>query len=97
MTYDASDPKQVKEKAKIAKADEKAKENFVLTLMGSREGRLFTRELLEGCHVFHSSFAADPYKTAFAEGERNVGLKVLGLIMASCPDRYVEMMKEKPE
>lgn len=97
MTYDASDPRQVDEKAKLAKAEAKAEENFVGTMMSTREGRLFARELLESCHAFQSSFSPDAMRMAFMEGERNVGLKLMSLIMASCPDRYIEMMKEKKD
>lgn len=34
-------------------------------------------ELLSGCGVYRSSFAQNALSTAFAEGGRNVGLKVL--------------------
>jgi hypothetical protein len=31
---------------------------------------------------------------ACAEGERNIGLRLLSDLMQACPDRYIEMLKE---
>lgn len=95
--YNAGDAKAVREKAKQAKSADSDKKNVLVDLLASREGRLWMRDLLESCHIFQSSFGADALKTAFNEGERNVGLKLLSDIMQSCPDKYVEMMKEKKD
>jgi hypothetical protein len=32
---------------------------------------------------------------AFAEGGRNYGLRMLGMVHALCPDQYPAMMKEQ--
>lgn len=97
MTYDASDPKQVGEKAKEAKAAQSARVNFLVSAMSTREGRLWIRDLLESTKVFQTSFSPESLKMAFNEGERNIGLRILADVMTSCPDRYIEMMKENKD
>jgi hypothetical protein len=52
-------------------------------------------DLLEQCHVFQTSFSTNALSMAAAEGERNIGLILLGEIMAACPAEYVRMMEER--
>lgn len=54
-------------------------------------------EVLEACHIFASSHTGNALNTAFAEGERNIGLRLLNGIMAAAPDQYVQMMRERNE
>lgn len=60
-------------------------------------GRSWILDMLESAHVFNSSFTDDPYRTAFAEGERNIGLKLFVEVVNTCPDEYVLMMRERTE
>ena len=53
--------------------------------------------LLDRCHVFGSSFAANPHVTAFREGERNIGLQVFSDIQREFPEQYALMAKEAHE
>jgi hypothetical protein len=62
--------------------------------MSGVAGRAWLHSLLEACHVFATSHTANALNTAFAEGERNIGLLILNDVMAACPDQYVVMMKE---
>lgn len=44
----------------------------------SKEGKHVLRDLLEVCHVFHTSYVPERgLDTAFREGERNIGLRIL--------------------
>ena len=44
----------------------------------TESGKQVLRDLLDFCHVFQSSYMPEaPMDTAFREGERNVGLRVL--------------------
>lgn len=62
-------------------------------ILKTEKGRAFYWYLLCECGVFTSSFTGDNY-TFFREGERNVGLKLLGFMNEVAPDAYVLMMKE---
>lgn len=62
-------------------------------ILKTEKGRALYWHLLCECGVFSSSFTGDNY-TFFREGERNVGLKLLGLLNEVSPDAYVLMMKE---
>lgn len=63
-------------------------------VLHDKRGRRFVWRLLESTGVYRSSFTGNS-ETFFREGERNVGLKILDLIDAHCPERYAEMMKER--
>jgi hypothetical protein len=59
----------------------------------SQHGRRVFRHLMERCHVFHTTFTGNS-KTFFLEGERNIGLYLLGLReMAS--EEGLEKLKEE--
>jgi hypothetical protein len=62
--------------------------------MSTIPGRAWVWGLLEACHVFATSHTANALNTAFAEGERNIGLRILNDVMAACPDQYVVMTRE---
>jgi hypothetical protein len=63
--------------------------------MSSVAGRSWTRELLESCHIFHASFTGEALSSAFKEGERSIGLRLLAGIMRAYPEAYVQMMSEQ--
>jgi hypothetical protein len=73
---------------------EEARERATHNLMRQPDGRAYIHELLKRCHVFTSSFSSDPYITAFAEGQRAIGLQILAEVMAWSPDQYLSMMRE---
>lgn len=61
-------------------------------------GRALVWWILEGCHVFQTSFvpgSAD--RTVFAEGERSIGLRLIDAIERYCPMRYRQMQEEALE
>lgn len=95
--YDASDPKQVKEKAILYKVTETIKADAIREVMKSRHGRVWVHSLLEACHVWRSSFAIDALAMAFSEGERNIGLKITAEVIAAAPTEYATMLREVDE
>ena len=64
-------------------------------LLSHAAGRRIARGFLERAGVFRLSFSPDPLATAFAEGGRNEGLRLLNQIHMHAPDQYIAMMKEK--
>jgi len=83
-----------KREAKTAKA--KAAQDYasVQSIMASLGGRSWMRDQLEFCAVFHTTFTGDALSSAFNEGRRTVGLRLLDYVMQACPDAYIQMMKE---
>ena len=94
---DASDHRQIRKAQRAATIRDEARRLVILGLMSSLAGRAYVHDRLVRTHVFATSFSADPYRTAFAEGERNVGLQELNDLMRYCPDQYVAMMREATE
>lgn len=92
--YDGGDPAQVKTKRQRAKRIEEQRLAALRGFMSIPEGRRWIWWLLGECHVFASSFRADPHQTAFNEGARNVGLTILAEVMRVSPDEYLVMTKE---
>lgn len=92
--YNASDTKAIRLAKRQARLAEAERREVILHLMSSPGGRNYIYDFLTRCHVFATSFAENSLTMAFAEGERNVGLQVLGDIMAFAPDQYIQMMRE---
>lgn len=95
--YDASNRKDIRRAEKDAKLAEQQRREVVFQLMATIAGRHWILNLLEKTHTFATSYSKDPYATAFSEGERNIGLQILGDVMQSAPDQYIIMMREANE
>lgn len=63
-------------------------------LMSSKRGRRIVWRQLDRAGVFRSSFNTNAMTMAFAEGNRNEGLRTIAMITEHCPDRYMNMVKE---
>lgn len=63
-------------------------------LMGSKRGRRIIWRQLERAGVFRLSFNTNAMQMAFAEGNRNEGLRTLAQIHSLCPELYPVMVKE---
>lgn len=63
-------------------------------LMASRRGRRIVWRLLEKAGVFRSVFNTNALSMSFAEGNRNYGLHMLGMIHTLCPELFPTMVKE---
>lgn len=63
-------------------------------LMSSTRGRRIVWRFLDRAGVFRLSFNTNAMTMAFSEGNRNEGLRLLGLIHSLCPELYPTMLKE---
>ena len=77
---------------KLAKDTEEADTKW---LMASKQGRRIVWRSLDRAGVFRLSFNTDPLTTAFNEGSRNEGLRILAQIHTLCPELYPVMVKEQ--
>lgn len=93
--YNAADRHHVRAAAKQAKIDESQRLEIIRGIMSLPAGRAWMLGHLETCHIFASSHTRNALDTAFAEGERNVGLRFLLDIMQACPEQYTVMMQER--
>lgn len=94
-SFDTSSPDAVNKARTRAGRARREQLEVVGGLMDVVQGRAWLYSVLEGCHVFATSFVpGDPHGTSFKEGERNAGLRVLADIMTAAPDKYVDMVKE---
>jgi hypothetical protein len=74
--------------------DRENEEGDVKWLMGNKRGRRVVWRLLDTAGIFRSSFNTNAMAMAFAEGNRNYGLRLLSLVHSQCPELYPVMMKE---
>lgn len=92
--YNAGERQHVRQAAKLARLVDQQQREFITGLMGTIPGRAWVWSILESCHIFATSHTANALNTAFYEGERNIGLRILNDVMAACPDQYVVMTRE---
>ena len=78
--------------SRIARESE---ESDVRWLMSNKRGRRIVWRLLDQAGVFRSSFNTNAMSMAFAEGNRNYGLRTLATIQAQCPEQFTVMVKEQ--
>lgn len=94
-SFNAGDPEQVHLRKRQAGRKKKEQSDFITNVMSDEVGRAWVWSLLSVSHIFSTSVVAgDPYATHVLEGERNIGLRILGDIMAACPQLYVVMTDE---
>lgn len=61
-------------------------------VLGTKAGRQFAREVLALCGLHRLSFSPDAALTAFREGERNVGLRLVADIGRLAPSALPSIM-----
>ena len=84
-------------------ADKKLREKLVRDneeadlkwLMSNKRGRRIVWRLLDQAGVFRLSFNTNSMQMAFAEGNRNFGLRMLSMVHSLCPELYPQMVKEQ--
>ena len=64
-------------------------------LMTQKRARRYVWRQLEQAGVFQTSFTSDALQMAFNEGQRNLGLRILGFIHEHAPESYLEMLTEQ--
>lgn len=93
--YDASDKEQVDKRKRESGRRRKQAEDVIKTLMATPGGRAWLWEQLTLSHIFATSFVpGDPMASAFQEGQRNFGLRLLAQVTKAAPDAYLLAMKE---
>lgn len=95
FSFDASDKVQVESRQRKAKRRTKQDDFVLKQLLSTPDGRAWTFRLLSEAHIFQPSYTAEPFSTAFKEGERNVGLKLLSDIIRTCPEAFTQMLTER--
>lgn len=63
-------------------------------LMGNKHGRRVVYRLLDQAHLYSSSIRPDALQMAFAEGERNFGLRLMAKVTLYCGEEYLTMLQE---
>lgn len=74
--------------------DREDEANDIRWLMGGKRGRRIVWRILEQTGVFRLTFNTNAMQMAFAEGNRNYGNRVLGMVLEICPEFYLTMVKE---
>lgn len=81
--------------AERRKRDERDEIDELLWLMSDAKGRRFVWRQLNRSGIYQLSYVQGSLDaTAFNEGRRNEGLRLLSLVMKHCPGRFTEMQKE---
>lgn len=95
--YNAANRSDVRKAEKAARAETANRGAILMMLASSVEGRQYLWDALEHSHIFASTFTGDPLRSAFLEGERNVGLRLLSDLVQECPNHFLQMMREANE
>ena len=77
-----------------ARASKDTEEADFKWLMGSKRGRRIVWRLLDRAGIFRTSFNTNSMAMAFAEGQKNEGLKTIAQIHSLCPELYAVMTRE---
>lgn len=89
--------RRAKDKRDEQKQEVRAEALDMVELMELRSGRNIVHRLLSQAGVFRTTFAVDPYQTAFNEGQRNLGLMLIADVMRYTPEQYALMLKENAD
>jgi hypothetical protein len=90
----AAQRKSIREAEKFAAETERARVEFVVAAMDTKQGRAWFHNILSVCGIFDGSFSGDALLEAFTKGQRNIGLMIYNDIVTHCPDQFVQMMRE---
>lgn len=91
----AADETQVVARKRAAGRRDQRLRNTLVGILSVRDGREWVWDLLERCNVYSQSFVqGEPDATAFNEGRRSVGNRLLAEIVRADPQAMITMMKE---
>lgn len=77
-----------------AQLDAEAERDELLWLMDNAKGRRFIWRRLSEAGIYRVTFTGDALTSAFNEGQRNAGIRLMNLILQHCPERLSQMQKE---
>ena len=92
--YDAGDQAQVGKRLRLDKIRLLRIDAGFKSLMATPEGRAYFYDLLSYTGVYRTSFDPSNAKTAFNEGIRNVGLRLIDDMNRLAPGSYMLMLTE---
>ena len=95
--YNASERTDVREADKAARLAQRQDLDITRDIMRTAAGRQWMYRKLALCHVHATTFTGQALHSAFAEGERNIGLMLEAEILLACPDDFILMIKEANE
>lgn len=93
----AANPEQVKNAEMLERHRVDSEIRDMAVVLNSPEGRRLVWRYLEFCSVFKSTFNHSGSISAFNEGMRNVGLKLMAELNEASPEAYLIMLKESKE
>ena len=97
MLHNAADRKSIRRLEKAVKFADEQRRAVITSLMSTAPGREWVWNILTQCHCFSTTFNGEALSSAFAEGERNVGLRLLSDVLTACPDQYIQAQRESNE
>lgn len=89
--------KSEKEARDARRLSEARDRDAVRWLMGDARGRRFVRKLIDGAGTLGQSFTADPLLSAFNEGRRSVGLRLIDEVRQHAPEAHHLLWTETHE
>lgn len=97
--FDANDPKAIEKAENSALRLKQKKLRIVESIMSNEDGRAWMYDILDfNCHVFSDNPMRDtPERNGRFEGERAVGLRILGEVMTAAPEMFWKMRCEAVE
>lgn len=94
-SYDASDETQIKKRDLELKRREQSWRDALQDLLKTPPGRNWMWNVLSEADIFRTSFVAgDSHASAFNEGKRALGLRLLADIQRLAPDAFFLMSRE---
>lgn len=77
-----------------AEAIREDQDDAMRVVLGNPGGRMFVWDILAQCNVFGASFTGDPLTTAFNEGRRDIGIRLLRDVLQIDPNALTKMRAE---
>lgn len=97
MAYNAAERSEIRKAEKAARLATLNRGAVLKSIASSLEGRRYLWGTLSDAHVFSSTFTGDALRSAFLEGERNAGLRLLNDFVQFCPEEFIQAMREANE
>lgn len=90
----AAERKDIRRAEKYAAEVSRARVEFIVAAMSTKQGRAWFHELLIQCSLFNDPYTGEALLDNFVKGQRNIGLAIYNDIVTACPDQFIMMMKE---